>query len=184
MGIRVLGPTTIDGRPSLSPRDRVVLGALVAQRDATVAADRIADALGASRCTTVQVLDADSLKPVTGRIPAATSEIIFVWVSPDSRAAVVSSGSGWMRRVDLRAGRAVGPPARIGGPGAAVFGGNDTTIYAATPDGRATVWDLDPDHVRDAACAMAGRNLTDAEWQRYLAWAGPRRPTCGQFPLE
>ena len=54
--------------------------------------------------------------------------------------------------------------------------------YASTPDGRATVWDLAPDHVRDEACALAGRNLTQEEWHRYLAWAGPRRKSCPQFP--
>ena len=45
MGIRVLGPVAIDGAGQLSPRDRVVLGALVIERDAIVGAERLADAL-------------------------------------------------------------------------------------------------------------------------------------------
>ena len=45
MGIRVLGPVAIDGAGQLSPRDRVVLGALVVDRDAVVGAERLADAL-------------------------------------------------------------------------------------------------------------------------------------------
>ena len=58
------------------------------------------------------------------------------------------------------------------------------TVYAQAPDpdDRPTVWDLAPDHVRDAACALAGRNLTQQEWDRSLPWAGPRRATCAQFP--
>ena len=132
--------------------------------------------------TSVQVLDAHSLKPVTAHIPATTDGIFLILVSPDGHVAVTSDFGGWMRRIDLRAGRAIGSRIRIENFSVAFFGRDDTTIYAQTPDGRATVWDLAPDHVRDAACALAGRNLTQTEWHRYLPWAGPPRATCAQFP--
>ncbi|MGH8977215.1 MAG: AfsR/SARP family transcriptional regulator, partial [Acidimicrobiia bacterium] len=45
MGITVLGPTHIDGAGALSPRDRVVLGVLVANRGASVPPEQLADAL-------------------------------------------------------------------------------------------------------------------------------------------
>jgi DNA-binding SARP family transcriptional activator len=45
MGITVLGPTQVAGAGTLSPRDRVVLGALVANRGASVPPDQLADAL-------------------------------------------------------------------------------------------------------------------------------------------
>ena len=37
---------------------------------------------------------------------------------------------------------------------------------------------------RDDACALAGRNLTQQEWDRYLPDDGPRHATCPQFPLD
>ena len=43
-----------------------------------------------------------------------------------------------------------------------------------------TVWDLDVHHWEEAACRIAGRNLTKAEWQQYI----PDRPyqsTCPQW---
>jgi WD40 repeat protein len=41
---------------------------------------------------------------------------------------------------------------------------------------RATVsWTLDPDQWRDAACAIAGRDLTDGEWKQYLPDRDPYR---------
>ena len=40
------------------------------------------------------------------------------------------------------------------------------------------LWDLDPDHWLDAACVVAGRNLTPDEWTAYLAPFGPYRETC------
>ena len=135
--------------------------------------------------TRVRVLDARSLAPVTERIPATNDVMFWINVSADGRAAVAWGLEAGMRRIDLRSGRAIGPPIQTAFPGEPpAFSGNDTTIYAETPDRGAAVWDLAPGHVRDAACALAGRNLTQQEWDRYLPWAGPRHKTCPQYPLN
>ncbi|MEN0072669.1 MAG: hypothetical protein AAGC63_16940, partial [Propionicimonas sp.] len=56
------------------------------------------------------------------------------------------------------------------------------------PDGRSLVlntsagvvrWDLDPAHQVEAACRLAGRELTAAEWSTYLAGLGSQRAACG-----
>ena len=58
------------------------------------------------------------------------------------------------------------------------------------PDGRALLangrlgvieWDLDPEVMSDAACEVAGRNLTSAEWATYMG-DEPYRRSCPQFP--
>jgi len=41
------------------------------------------------------------------------------------------------------------------------------------------VWDLRPSSHADAACRMAGRDLTRDEWMAYLSDLGPYRSTCG-----
>ena len=46
-----------------------------------------------------------------------------------------------------------------------------------------TSWDLDEAHWQAQACAAAGRNLTQEEWDRYLPDAGPRRATCADWPV-
>lgn len=55
------------------------------------------------------------------------------------------------------------------------------------PDGRGVLvtvaqgvaeWDLDPAHLSAAACAVAGRNLTEVEWATYASALGPYRQTC------
>jgi WD40 repeat protein len=43
------------------------------------------------------------------------------------------------------------------------------------------IWDLDPNHWVEAACRLAGRNLTPTEWDSYLAAVGDYRPTCPQY---
>ena len=59
------------------------------------------------------------------------------------------------------------------------------------PDGRSLVanshygvveWTLEPETLADEACALAGRNLTRAEWATYFADEAYRR-TCPQFPV-
>jgi len=54
----------------------------------------------------------------------------------------------------------------------------DGLEMAIGSDSGTSIWDLDPDHWVTAACAMAGRNLTQQEWDTYLPWAGPYRETC------
>ena len=40
------------------------------------------------------------------------------------------------------------------------------------------LWDLEPTHWLDAACQVAGRNLTPEEWDQYLGEFGPYHETC------
>ena len=40
------------------------------------------------------------------------------------------------------------------------------------------IWDLDPDSWVEAACRVAGRNLTENEWNEYLGDLAPYRLTC------
>lgn len=54
-------------------------------------------------------------------------------------------------------------------------------LLTGDPEGVA-VWDLVPDHWRDIACRLAGRNLTQKEWDTYLPNAGGYRTTCPQWP--
>ena len=68
-------------------------------------------------------------------------------------------------------------------PSLAAFTGRgaDVSAYGGSGPARAQ-WDLAPARVRTAACSLAGRNLTAAEWHRYLPTAGPRQRTCPRYP--
>ena len=60
--------------------------------------------------------------------------------------------------------------------------------FAMRPDGKElavpygslglVLWDLDPQHWLDAACALAGRNLTQDEWDKYLSAFGEYHESC------
>jgi hypothetical protein len=59
-----------------------------------------------------------------------------------------------------------------------MFSPDGTELAANIPSGIA-LWDLRPSSQAEAACRMAGRDLTDDEWKAYLADLGPYRSTCG-----
>lgn len=44
------------------------------------------------------------------------------------------------------------------------------------------LWELDPAAWIDAACAIAGRNLTPEEWSTYIGDLAPYAATCTSFP--
>ena len=62
--------------------------------------------------------------------------------------------------------------------------GNGLQAAFTLPTGRGVaVWDLNTDDWVQAACALAGRNLTKQEWDTYLGSLGEYHATCQQFPL-
>ena len=44
------------------------------------------------------------------------------------------------------------------------------------------LWDIDRERLAEAACRVAGRNLTMTEWATYMGDLGRYRPTCPEFP--
>jgi WD40 repeat protein len=55
------------------------------------------------------------------------------------------------------------------------------TMFAQMATGDPLLWHVDPDSWLKLACTIAGRNLTGAEWQRYLPNREYER-TCPQYP--
>jgi hypothetical protein len=69
-----------------------------------------------------------------------------------------------------------------GVPAGAVLRSDGLRASAVTEQG-IVVWDLDPAHWVDAACQVAGRNLTEAEWDQYIGDLAPYRETCPELTV-
>ncbi|HMK10068.1 MAG TPA: WD40 repeat domain-containing protein, partial [Acidimicrobiales bacterium] len=84
---------------------------------------------------------------------------------------------------DPATGEQVGDPfvATDHPPQTSVFPSPDGRYLAAGGD-HLTLWDMDPAVWRQRACEAAGRNLTRAEWTRYLPEGEPYHVTCPQYP--
>ena len=62
--------------------------------------------------------------------------------------------------------------------------GGARTFPAGDPNAATKIWDLDPEHWVDAACRVAGRNLTRYEWNDLIGNLAPYHATCEQFPID
>ena len=120
-------------------------------------------------------------------ISGATQDGVLA-VSPDGNL-LASDTAGAITLWDLRAETELGVLPGVGavnGSDTLVFGRDGKTLTVLTqsstapggPETRsATTWNLDPAAWERAACSIANRNLTAAEWSKYVG-ATPYRRTC------
>ncbi len=105
-------------------------------------------------------------------------------ISDDGRTLGVADLSNRYSVIDTASRSVIGDPIQLGSLVAAQNGELSPTggfMVLSREDGVET-WDLVPDHWRDAACRLAGRNLTQEEWDTYLPNAGSYQKTCEEWP--
>jgi WD40 repeat protein len=61
------------------------------------------------------------------------------------------------------------------------FSPDGKALASGSDDGASILWDIDPESWIRRACAIAGSNLTQSEWQQYFGQE-PYRKTCPQWP--
>jgi len=95
--------------------------------------------------------------------------VLAVDISPDSRWLVTGSSDRSARLWDLTAADPASTSIPLRGHEAevTVLSAGSQLVTVAN-NGTVRRWDMDPAAWRARACTIAGRNLTQAEWQRYL----------------
>ena len=116
---------------------------------------------------------------LVGTLPKSLAPGPRLQISIDGRTLLVPSFNNTVTLYDLPSGRTLGSPVPA-----------DITEFITgylQPDGKAFVvngsdgvvrWTLDPADHFEAACRMAGRELTASEWSTHLGNLGPQRATC------
>jgi WD40 repeat protein len=125
--------------------------------------------------------DLATLEPIAD-LPGASGEVNMLQFSDDGSVLLATSNDETLSVYDVGTGTRLGD--RIAHDAPLIYGGalrHDGRAVAVTVPTGVAIWDLDPDHLRDAACQLAGRNLTEREWDTYLNSLGPYRRTCPQF---
>jgi hypothetical protein len=126
-------------------------------------------------------IDPDSLTPVADPFPETNGFPERLVVSEDGRRLAVLGADQLLRLYDVETRTQLGDaiPVGISWAGAALRG--DRLEAAVATDQGIVIWDLDPDHWVDAACQIAGRNLTRSEWNQYVGDLAPYHRTCPDF---
>ena len=129
----------------------------------------------------VIVRDLDTLQPTGERFDASRPGYPAVGFSPDGSRLWTFYGRE-MRVWDVAAHEPIGDP--LPSDESSLINGVVTAYGLTQIDGVAVRWSLDDQQWPDIACAAAGRNMTQAEWDLY----GPRdseyQPTCPQYGSE
>ena len=131
---------------------------------------------------TMQLFDPATLT-ILGELAGSRGAAQDMQFSADGSLLLVKGGDRRITLHDVTGRTQLGDPIVVD---AAAF--NDASLRPdgkemAIPNGHTgiTLWDLDPARWADAACSLAGRNLTQEEWDTYLAQFGPYHVTCSQF---
>ena len=112
-----------------------------------------------------------------GSLPSGINGDADLVLSEDGRTLLLNGWRSGVQLVDLPSREPLGELIDSFGPtGAWVEPDGDGFVISG--ERGAQLWTLDPVAHAHAACRIAGRELTAAEWDSFLAELGPRHPVC------
>ena len=115
----------------------------------------------------------------TGTIPGAGGEINSLQVSRDGQTLLTTSNDETVTLYDLPSGRRLGDPIPASAPliGQGALRPDGLQFVVNVTNG-IQVWDADPAHQFEAACRIAGRELSADERSTYLGSLPERTDAC------
>jgi WD40 repeat protein len=132
---------------------------------------------------TVGLWDVRARRPLDQPLAGHVLPVLSMAFSPDGRMLASGFRDGTVVVWDARQRRRLEELAGHTGPVYSVaFGPDGTTLASGGCDGTVVLWDLRPDSWRQRACAIANRNLTQAEWDQFIGSEQPYRRTCPALP--
>jgi hypothetical protein len=171
------GPELVQRRPDGTPTGRTLSGI----QEATTSADFTVVATVDGR---LEVLDAETLEPVGAPLVGVDSPTYQVDLDDAGDRLLIQGKDQTVRLADLRSRQILGGPIDMGEAppfdfpfGWSVLRDDGDAVAIQTEQGT-VVWDLGPDSLADAACRVAGRNLTRAEWDEHVGALAPYRELC------
>jgi DNA-binding SARP family transcriptional activator/WD40 repeat protein len=140
--------------------------------------------VGADTTGDVTEFDPETLQPVA-KFPGSRGGPTSLQFSADGSLLLVTSPDQSVQVYDVATRSRLGDAL----PSASL---NGTVEGWLRPDGKAVavngrdgieLWSLDRQTLADAACTLAGRNLSRTEWETYVGADTAYRQTCPQFPV-
>lgn len=126
---------------------------------------------------TIRLWEVASGQPVGRPLTGHTAAIWALAFSPDGQRLASGSYDGSIILWDVASGQPIGRPLLAGATVLQLLFSPDGGTLAAGLAGGAVLWDVSIEGWQLAACARAGRNLSEVEWRQYLD-ERPYRLTC------
>ncbi|MFM2078109.1 MAG: hypothetical protein RJA49_1999, partial [Actinomycetota bacterium] len=136
-------------------------------------------AVGSTLAGRLFLFDPETLK-VGDELPGMHGLAENIRISDDGRLAVAENESDGYRIYDLATRAQLGDaiPDVSGAVGIFAIRADGKELAAPYAEQGVSLWSLDAAQWLDAACQVAGRNLTQEEWTQYLGQFGPYHQTC------
>ncbi len=162
------GDALVARRPDGSATGQRLRGVQVAETSADLV-------VVATRDGRLDVLDAGTLEPSGPALPGSDSPTRRLDLTADGRRLLVLDSDRSVRLADLRSRQFLGDPIDLGDgalPNGDHYGGailrDDGDMLAVYGLHGTVLWDLAPERLMAAACRVAGRNLTETEWDEHV----------------
>ncbi|HUS42344.1 MAG TPA: BTAD domain-containing putative transcriptional regulator [Ilumatobacteraceae bacterium] len=130
---------------------------------------------------TITEFDPETLEPL-GVFAGARGEVNTLQFSDDGSMLLAGANDQTVSLFDVDTRQRIGDPiatlSPLSSPG---FLRPDGKELAVNQRGAVVLWNIDPQYLAGAACRLAGRNLTELEWNTLLGDIGPYRATCSQY---
>ena len=111
-------------------------------------------------------------------LPGARAVASTLQFGVDGRFLFARANDNTMALYDVATRQRIGDPIPVGEADAHLRPDGLEIAVAHHDASGITLWSLDPLTWTRAACAVAGRNLTRAEWETYIADLAPYRASC------
>jgi WD40 repeat protein len=125
----------------------------------------------------------DNSEPPLGYSLPNPSPITAVAFSQDGAMLIFGTAEGKLYLWDMAEGRLMAPPLTgiLGAVTSLEYSPDQKAVVSGSDSGQVLWWTLSPAAWIEKACAIAGRNLTQAEWNHYFP-GEPYRVTCPAYP--
>jgi len=132
---------------------------------------------------TIQLWDVASGEEVGDPILGHEVGVTSLAFSPDGDVLASGGIDAVILLTDLSSRQRIGPPliSHEAPVNSLTFSPDGKTVVSSSHDSNIIVWTLDTALLIEKACQRAGRNFTQAEWQRYFS-EDLYKKTCPQFP--
>ncbi len=136
-----------------------------------------------SKDKTIILWDTTTYEPTSTPLTGHTTGVTSLAFSPDGLTLASGGQDGMLILWDVLSRRAIGNPLRLtsGAATSLAFGPGGLTLASGSDTRQVMLWDVSPLSWIERACELAGRNLTQAEWQQYFP-GETYRLTCPQYP--